>query len=54
MAGDTATRVQTVTANLAAIKLQMGDDNWFPIIIQLLTDMNVSLATLVDNDTTST
>lgn len=53
MAG-TATRVETVAANLAAIKTQRGDENWNYIFTQLLTDINTSLAMLVDNNTTPT
>ena len=48
MAEETPTREDTVTANLTAIKAKYGDEAWPQIQVQLLTDINLSLALLVD------
>ena len=49
MADPTPTRQDTVEANIEAVETQYGYDAMDKIIIQLLKDINVSLAMLVDN-----
>ena len=53
MSDPTPTREDTVEANLAATIKKYGDEAWPQIIATLLTDISVSLAMLVDNDTSS-
>jgi hypothetical protein len=48
MAEDTPTRTETVTANNAATIAKYGPEAWSQIYAQLLTDISVSLAMLVD------
>jgi hypothetical protein len=50
---DTPTRQETVEANLAAVQKKYGDEAWPQIQTQLLTDISVSLAMLVDNQPAS-
>ena len=50
----TETRVDTVEANNAATIKKYGPEAWNQIYAQLLTDISVSLAMLVDAGTTST
>ena len=47
MAGET--RQDTVEANIEAVETQYGTDAMDKIIIQLLKDINISLAMLVDS-----
>ena len=53
MADPTPTREDTVEANVTAVENKYGDDNVPRIAIQLLKDINISLAMLVDNDSSS-
>lgn len=45
---DTKTRVDTVEENLEAVIEQRGDEATTLITVQLLKDINISLAMLVD------
>ena len=48
MADDTPTRSEEIAANLLAVETKYGKEAWYQIWTQLLTDINVSLAMLVD------
>ena len=50
---NTATRVETVAANLAAVVEQRGAEAWNYIYAQHLKDISESLAMLVDAGTTA-
>ena len=54
MSDPTPTRTETVEDNLEAITDQYGPEAFRAIVVQLLTDINVSLAMLVDAGTSST
>jgi hypothetical protein len=54
MADETQTRSETVAANNAATIAKYGPEAWNQIYAQLLTDISVSLAMLVDAGTPST
>ena len=45
---DDKTRVETVTENLEAVVSQRGEESYNQITVQLLKDINLSLAMLVD------
>ena len=45
---DTKSRQDTVEENIEAVENQRGDEAWPQIITQLLKDINISLALLVD------
>lgn len=47
MSGET--REATVTANITAVETRLGPEAYPQIIVQLLKDINLSLAMLVDN-----
>ena len=53
MADPTPTREDTVKANVLAVETKFGDDSFSRIMVQLLKDINISLAMLVDNDSSS-
>ena len=48
MADTPPTRVEEVAANLLAVETKYGTEAWYQIWTQLLTDINKSLAMLVD------
>ena len=50
----TPTRTETVTANIAAVTGKNGDDALLKIIAQCAQDISLSLAALVDAETTTT
>ena len=54
MADSTPTRAETVAANNLATITKYGPEAWNQIYAQLLTDISVSLAMLVDAGTSST
>lgn len=49
MSDPTPTRQETVEANVEAVEARFGDGAWNQIFAQLLKDINISLAMLVDN-----
>ena len=53
MADPTPTRQDVVEANIAAVEKKYGDETWPQIQTQLLKDISISLAMLVDNSTTT-
>ena len=53
MADPTPTRTEEVAANLEAVETKYGAENWYFIWTQLLTDINKSLAMLVDAGSSS-
>ena len=50
---NTATRVETVTANIAAAVAKYGDEAYNRIMTTCLKDISVSLAMLVDGGSTA-
>ena len=50
MADPTPTRQDVVEAAIASVKSHCGDEAWPQIITELLTEISISLAMLVDND----
>ena len=54
MADNTATRVETVTANITATEAKYGPDGFDWMTVQCLKDISVSLAMLVDAGSTTT
>ena len=54
MADPTPTRQSVVEANIAAVEKKYGDEAWPQIQTQLMKDISISLAMLVDNNTPST
>jgi len=53
MSDNTETRQDTVEANVEAVETKYGDGAWNQIMVQLLKDINISLAMLVDNGSNS-
>ena len=53
MADPTPTRTETVTANIAAVEGKYGPEGFKQIVIQLLKDIDISLAALVDAGSSS-
>ena len=53
MADETTTREAEVKANVAAVEAQRGDEAYRAIYVQLLKDINISLAMLVDAGSSS-
>lgn len=53
MADESATRVETVTANINAVVEQRGAEAWNFIYAQHLKDISISLAMLVDGTSTA-
>lgn len=49
MADPTPTREETVEANVATAIATYGEGAWKQIVLQILKDINISLAELVDN-----
>ena len=45
---DTQTRQAAVEAAIAAVKSQCGDEAWPQIMTELLTEISISMAMLVD------
>ena len=54
MAGETETRQAAVEAAIAAVKSKYGGEAWPQIMTELLTEISVSLAMLVDAGSSST
>ena len=54
MADETTTREQDVTAHIEAVEAMYGPESYQRIMTQCLKDIDLSLAMLVDNSTTST
>lgn len=54
MADSEETRVEEVTANITAVETKRGAEAWNQIYAQLLKDINISLAMLVDAGSSST
>lgn len=52
MAGET--RQAAVEAAIAAVKSKYGDEAWPQIFTELLEEISISLAMLVDNNSSST
>ena len=48
------TREAEVKANVKAVEDNRGAESWNHIIVQLLKDINISLAKLVDNGSSGT
>ena len=53
MADDTPTREETVKANMATVISTYTKDAFQQRMLGMIEDINVSLAMLVDNDTTA-
>ncbi len=53
MADPTPTREDTVKANVLAVETRLGPEAYDQINVQLLKDINISLAMLVDNSSSS-
>lgn len=51
MSDETATRQETVEANIEAVVTKYGDENWVKLLAVCLQDISVSLAMLVDGGT---
>ena len=49
MADPTPTREETVEANVATAIETYGEGAWKQIVLQIVKDINISLAELVDN-----
>lgn len=49
----TPTRQETVEANISAVVAKYGEENWARLLSVCLQDISVSLAMLVDTDTSS-
>ena len=52
MSDPTPTRQQTVEANIAAVNSEYTKDAYIQMIAKCVQDISISLAMLVDNDTT--
>ena len=53
VAESTPTRVETVTANITAVEDTYGEENFLRVIATCVKDMSVSLAMLVDAESSS-
>ena len=49
MADPTPTREETIEANVATAIETYGEGAWKQIVLQIVKDINISLAELVDN-----
>lgn len=49
MSDETATRQETVEANITAVESTYGAENYMKVISTCIKDISVSLAMLVDN-----
>lgn len=54
MSDPAPTRQETVEANIASVLTNYTKDAYLQMISQCVQDISISLAMLVDNDTTST
>ena len=52
MADPTPTREEVVEANIAEVVATYGDGAWKQIVLQILKDIDISLAELVDGSST--
>ena len=52
MSDPAPTREETVEANVANVIATYGEGAWKQIVLQILKDINISLAELVDNSGT--
>ena len=52
MADPTPTREEVVEANIATAVATYGEGAWKQIVLQILKDIDISLAELVDNSST--
>ena len=50
----TPTREETVTANIEAVEATYGEENFLRVIAACVKDISVSIAMLVDAESTST